>query len=79
MHDRRKSIPPEEPGSTRTVVTRHERKAQVLLLKAARELSAIRYMAECKALASDLARQWVAWGGKEPPGRPAEDVIRAMR
>jgi hypothetical protein len=43
MHDRRKSIPPEAPESTtRTTVTRQERKAQVLLLKAARELAAIR-------------------------------------
>jgi hypothetical protein len=42
MHDRRKSIPPEEPGHIRTVVTRQEHKAQILLLKAARELSAIR-------------------------------------
>ena len=37
MPDRKKSIPP-----TRTVVTRQERKAQILLLKAARELSLIR-------------------------------------
>lgn len=42
MPDRRKSTPPKPPGGTRTTVTRQERKAQVLLLKAARELAAIR-------------------------------------
>jgi hypothetical protein len=42
MPDRRKHTAPTVPGGTRTTVTRQERKAQVLLLKAAGELSAIR-------------------------------------
>jgi hypothetical protein len=33
----------------------------------------------CKALASELARSSVRWGGKEPPGRPAGEIIRAFR
>lgn len=43
MPRQQKSTPPEAPESTtRTTVTRQERKAQVLLLRAARELAAIR-------------------------------------
>ena len=34
---------------------------------------------ECRALAAELARAWVRWGGKEPPGKPAGEIIRAFR
>lgn len=45
MPDRRKSIPPETPGSTRPplpTVTRQERKAQIILLRAAGQIAAVR-------------------------------------
>jgi hypothetical protein len=44
-----------------------------------RILATLRAAAQCRALAADLARAWIRWGGKEPPGKPAEDVIRAAR
>jgi hypothetical protein len=44
-----------------------------------RLLATLRSFKECKALAAELARAWIRWGGKEPPGKPAEDVIRGMR
>lgn len=44
-----------------------------------RILATLRTCKECKALAAELARAWIRWGGKEPPGRPVEDAVRAMR
>jgi hypothetical protein len=58
-------------------VTRGQHRHTLVYLPERRILATLAYMAECKALASDLARQWVAWGGKEPPGKPAGDAISA--
>lgn len=44
-----------------------------------RILATLRSFKECKALASELARAWVRWGGKEPPGKTAEEAVKALR
>lgn len=51
----------------------------LIYLPDGRILATMRHAAQCRALAADLARAWIRWGGKEPPGRPAEEVLRAMR
>lgn len=60
-------------------VTRGQHRHTLVLLPERRILATLAYRSECCALASDLARQWVHWGGREPPGRPAEDIIHAAR
>lgn len=42
MPARQKSIPPKPPGVTRTVLTRAERRAQIILLRSAEEIAAVR-------------------------------------
>jgi hypothetical protein len=42
MHDRPKCTPPEAPGVTRPAVTRAERRAQIILLRSAEEIAAVR-------------------------------------
>lgn len=44
-----------------------------------RILATLRTFKECKALAAELARTWVRWGGKEAPGRPPEAVLSHLR
>jgi len=45
-----------------------------------RLVATMRTSRECKALASELARVLVRWDGKgEPPGKPAEEIVKALR
>ena len=44
-----------------------------------RILATFRYAAHCKALASELARLWVRWGGNEPSEDPAPLLQRFQR
>jgi hypothetical protein len=55
------------------------RRHVLVYLPESRPIATVRSFKACKALAAELARAWVRWGGKEPPGKPAEDVIRAIR
>jgi hypothetical protein len=48
-------------------------------LPAGRLLATFRYARHCKSLASELARLWVRWGGKEPAEDPAPLVQRFQR
>ncbi|MFL6260634.1 MAG: hypothetical protein ACJ76Y_13045 [Thermoanaerobaculia bacterium] len=45
----------------------------------ARVLATLRTFAHCKALASELARLWVRWGGSEPTEDPAPLLQRFQR
>ncbi len=45
----------------------------------ARVLATLRTFAHCKALASELARLWVRWGGDEPAEDPAPLLQRFQR
>ena len=56
-----------------------ERVSPLVYLPDGRLLATLRSLKECKALASELARAWIRWGGKEPPGKPAEDAIKMLR
>ena len=48
-------------------------------LPALRLLATFRTARHCKALASDLARLWVRWGGREPAEDPAPLLQRFQR
>jgi hypothetical protein len=54
------------------------RKHLLLYLPEGRVLATLHSFRECQALASELARTWVRWTG-EPPGKPADEVLRAFR
>lgn len=51
----------------------------LVYLPAFRPLATFRYAAHCRALASDLARTWVRWGGSEPSEDPAAILDRHRR
>lgn len=44
-----------------------------------RHIATFRTYAQCKALASELARVWVRWGGSEPAEDPASLLQRFQR
>lgn len=44
-----------------------------------RIVASFRYARHCKSLASELARLWVRWGGKEPTEDPAPLLQRFQR
>ena len=48
-------------------------------LPTGRPVGTFRYARHCKSLASELARLWVRWGGKEPAEDPAPLVQRFQR
>jgi hypothetical protein len=48
----------------------------LVYVPARRQLATFRYITQCKALASDLARLWVRWGGSEPAEDPAPVLER---
>lgn len=51
----------------------------LVYLPARRPLATLRSLAHCKALASELARLWVRWGGSEPAEDPAPLLQRFRR
>ncbi len=51
----------------------------LVFIPAARILATMRTEAQCKALASELARLWVRWGGSEPIEDPRPAIDRAQR
>jgi hypothetical protein len=58
---------------------RGTRKHLLFYLPEGRLLATLESFGQCKALAAELARAWIKWGAREPPGKPAEEIIRAMR
>ena len=51
----------------------------LVFLPDARILATMRTEGHCKALASELARVWVSWGGREPAEDPAPLLQRFQR
>jgi hypothetical protein len=51
----------------------------LVYIPAARILATMRTEAHCKALASELARLWVRWGGNEPIEDPRPVIDRHQR
>ena len=51
----------------------------LVYLPGRRILATFRSAAHCKALASELARLWVRWGGNEPSEDPAPIIERRRR
>jgi hypothetical protein len=51
----------------------------LVFIPGARVLATMRKEAHCKALASELSRLWVRWGGKEPAEDPAPILARHHR
>jgi len=51
----------------------------LVFIPGARVLATMRKEAHCKALASELARLWVRWGGSEPAEDPGAVIDRHRR
>jgi hypothetical protein len=51
----------------------------LVYLPAGRIVATFRYAHHCKSLASELARLWVRWGGREPAEDPAPLIERHRR
>ena len=51
----------------------------LVYLPACKPLATFRTAGHCKALASELARLWVRWGGQEPAENPAPVLQRFQR
>jgi hypothetical protein len=51
----------------------------LVYLPAGRIVATFRYARHCKALASELARVWVRWGGSEPAEDPGALIERHRR
>jgi hypothetical protein len=59
---------------------RGRREYQTLVfVPAVRPLATLRTAAHCKALAAELSRLWVRWGGQEPVEDPAPVIERHQR
>ncbi len=48
----------------------------LVYIPAGRIIATLRSAAQCRSLASDLARQWVRWGGQEPAEDPTPVIER---
>ena len=51
----------------------------LLYMPSAKLIATFQYTGQCKALASELARLWVRWGGSEPTEDPAPLLQRFQR
>jgi hypothetical protein len=58
-------------GSAAGLAPRSWRSYSLVYVPAGRVLATLRAAKQCRALASDLARLWVRWGGNEPSEDPA--------
>jgi hypothetical protein len=58
---------------------RGRKRFTLVYVPSGRFLATLRSFAHCKALASELARLWVRWGGKEPSEDPAPLLQRFQR
>ena len=54
-------------------------RALLAFLPDSRILATLHSFRQCKALASELARLWVRWGGSEPAEDPAPLLQRFQR
>jgi hypothetical protein len=66
-------------GSAAGLTPRGWRSYSLVYVPDGRVLATLRAAKQCRALASDLARLWVRWGGNEPSEDPAPVLDRHQR